>query len=203
MKSTRNLESLAEWRRAYLRNERLLSDTIVAFPAKVNSYDAALREVEIESVIVHEYDGFGGRKTDKPTPIPNVRVLFPGGSGGSITWTLNPGDFVLGIACDQYLGRFLAGAMGVTPGIDFKHSYATCVCLPVNFAPTPGDGSGPVLINGGAEFLARADRVDADIAAIKDWLVAHTHAGFGQASALPNPLPPITTGSASDTVKGA
>jgi hypothetical protein len=96
-----------------------------AEPARVLSYDAEAQTVDVQPLI--QYDmGPGGRaepEFESSAPLHEVPVLWPGGSNGFLHMSLEPGDNVLIVHCDQDISRWLVTGSISVPEVLQLHGH--------------------------------------------------------------------------------
>lgn len=103
----------------------------VASPARVLSYDAEARRVNIKLLTAFDYfDAEGVRRFDAPPTIANVPVLFPGNAADAITWPVEAGDHGLVIFVDRDMSATLANNDVSEPPSARRHALSDAVFLP-------------------------------------------------------------------------
>ena len=149
-------------------------------------------------------------------PLP---VVWPRGSGGSLTWPLAPGDVVRLAPLERDHSLWIGqGSQGEPPKIPGKWDLAFSVVEP--FAVGPQGGAlaagaysqlGPVLFGSqvflvsatAGDFMALASKVTQELLEIRTWALAHGHPAFGtQASPTAPPLLPTVAMVGSTKIHG-
>lgn len=145
--------------------------------------------------------------------IPDVPILFPGGSGASVTWPILAGDPCLIVFCDRSTEEWISagGSSSVEPTDDRTHDISDAIAIPMGIGGATNDGTvrvnvgigGKVAIgNGTAELVSLASQ-------LCDAFIANSaFIGTGVAPGSPVPANPaiitlLTTIKASlDSIKG-
>lgn len=158
----------------------------VALPGKVLSYDAATERAEIEPQVpnILRKRATQERVLEWPPVLPSVPVQFPGGGGVRITWPLSKGDFVTVLCHDRMIDEWLRTGSRVDPGDERMQHLGAAVAIPGlvdELGVSAAGGAEPdhlvletptgVEIRIGSKSpaakLARADRVESELTAIK------------------------------------
>jgi hypothetical protein len=180
--------------------EAQLAQLHTAFPARVESFDAATQTVDVTPQLKTAYpDGEGGF-THKAMPVlPNVPVCFPRAGSFFLSFPLAKGDFVLVVVCDRSLQAWRDKGQAVEPGDLASHPLDGAVAIPGVF-PESGklnnvsastmkmgkDGTSAaqieitdslVKLGGGAQFVALANKVNNELQAIQATLESLTAVG--------------------------
>lgn len=188
---------------------RTMEELRVALPAKIVSYDAAKQTADVQPLIKETYENEEGETVSESIPvITSVPIIFPSGGGMRMTFPMSVGDTVMLVFSDRSLDVWQAQGNESDPVDQRRHHITDAVAFPglhANNAPWSGAEAGVITIgsnSGTAQFAARADRTDAELAALKNTLAAlvtahntHIHvltltAGTGTAA------PPVITGTA-------
>ncbi len=194
--------------RTAIRNR--LADVRTSVPAIVKSYDVAAQTCTCElAVRIPTSDG-----TPEQAPeLQDVPVVWPRGGGYFCAMPLEQGDAGLLVFCEAdfsawresgevsdasqerrhgMYGYFLPG--GCASGNEIAAAEAGKLVIGKDGGPViKVDASGIELGASAASFAARADVIDANIAAIKSWLASHTHPTAGTGPPSVAALPPPTT----------
>lgn len=157
-----------------------------AFVGRVKEYD---RDTQTATIEPQHLEVFGPTEDVQPLPdLDNVRVLFPGGSGGSITWDLAAGDFIL-VQCTKYsLDVWRQRAEVTDPGDSRKFGLSGAIAHAVLMAPDSGvtdqvQADGMVIAapkiyltsKDAADALALASKVSDELDKIKTAYNTHIH----------------------------
>lgn len=176
-----------------------LLDVHTAIPARVEAFDAAAWTVEVVPLVRRQVEGDAGETDVEDLPkIVGVPVAFLGGGGLWLKVPVVVGDTVLLIFGERSLDNWKATGQLVDPQDERHHHLADAIALPGLFTPgaPPASGSPSGVIEIGfphaSDSVARASRVDAELAALKAAHDGHTHLVSG-----------VTVGSSSVTSAGA
>lgn len=86
---------------------RRLMDVHTAFPARVESYDAAKQVMNVQPLLKAQLRNEEGVVTADELPVlTNVPVAFPGGGGHRLTFPIKQGDTVLVVVAEASLERW-------------------------------------------------------------------------------------------------
>jgi hypothetical protein len=182
-----------------------------AFPARVESFDAATQTVDVTPQLKTAYpDGEGGFTYKAMPVIPNVPVCFPRAGSFFLSFPLAKGDFVLVVVCDRSLQAWRDKGQAIEPGDLATHPLDGAVAIPGVY-PASGaldnvsastmklgkDGTSAaqieitasqVKLGGGAQFVALANKVtqwfDAFNAAVEGWTPVPNDGGAALKAAL-------------------
>lgn len=141
----RDTPTLAEALRSVL--DTRLSGVRVMLPGIVQSYDASRQRADVLPAVHDAYlDESGERQTERLPVVTEVPVIFPGASGGSLTFPLSRGDEVALVFSSSSLDRWLARGGVVDPEDDRHHTVTDAIAIPgLRHAPLPaaavGDGA--------------------------------------------------------------
>lgn len=180
----------------------------VALPAKVVKYDRATQRADVVPVVREAVPNRDGSVVLEDLPIiPNVPVAWIRGGGYWMQLPLAVGDHVDLIFQDVDFSRWRESGALSDPGDLRRHDLSYPIaypCIAPDAAALDEIGAdeavldGPTLIRLGgpsADYVALAAKVDAELAAIKDYIDVHVHTGVtaGVASsagpAAPMPAP--------------
>jgi hypothetical protein len=170
-----------------------LSEIRTMCPGKVVSYDAARQTIKAQVLVkTRILNGETGEVTfETPPPIPDVPVAWMQGGGMSFTFPLEPGDPVLLIFSDRSLNEWVASSQN-TPQEPFdsrQFDLSDAIAIPGPSSPARAL-SGHAVDSGAAvlqvaeirigdstvsTFLARADRVEARLQALENYVATHEH----------------------------
>ena len=117
--------SLSEVIRRYV--EQRLCQVHTAIPGEVVDYDAGTRLATVQPTIKALYESAG--PIARP-PIPNVRVVMPGGNGMEVSLPLAAGDTGLIVFCERSLDEWMTQGGNVTPETTRKHDLMDAVFFP-------------------------------------------------------------------------
>ena len=159
----------------------VLLDTHTSLPCKVQSYNVGEGSVHCSPVIGRiRLTESGGKVVDSLPLLQDVPVCFPRGGGTSITWPLSPGDFVTVVFAEGNIGTWLATGNEGDPGDLRRHTLSGAMALPCGpypYAQADPDANEDALTltageirlgsSSATEYAARADRVEAELSAIK------------------------------------
>ena len=187
------------------------------FPAKVLAYDAAAQTVDVEPQIMRELqDDEGALAHEKLPTLYDVPVQWPRGGGHALTFPLQVGDYVEIQCAEQSLLVWRDSGEVSEPGISQAHGLNGCMARPgwypdtkrVEGASTTDlvigkvDGSASIRIkpdgtvvlgeDSGADFVALADKVEAELNEI--WRTLMTATAVNGSPLVP-PTPPTRAGS--------
>lgn len=229
----------AEMIRAAIDNA--LSEMRVALPARVESVDTAAQTVDVRPMLLQRSVNDDGEVTTEQLPVlPTVPVSWPRGGGFFVSMPLTVGDTGLVVFCDWSIDQWRSrGGSSPADPLDIRaHSIASAVFVPglhdaknplasvhaENLVVGKDDGSqihikpnGDVALTAEtpAASIARADRADSDLQAIKSnvdqlrtafaaWVPVPNDGGAAlKAAATAWSSSTITlSGTASDKVKG-
>lgn len=168
----------------------LLAAVYAARPGEVKAYDATARTATIAPLLREVVETPDDVITKDPALLQNVPVFFPGGGGYATTYPLAPGDQVLLIFCDAAIDQWWdSGAL--SDPIDLRKHDANDAIALAGLVPSGnaahaenmvlGDKDGVsihIKPNGeihigqetAAKFIARADRVEAQLQVVYDAL---------------------------------
>jgi hypothetical protein len=203
--------------RAHL--EQFALELHTAFPARVQTYDAATQRADLVPLIKHPVPQPDGPSAYEDLPVlPSVPVLFPRAGAWFLSLPLAAGDTVLVIIQEAAAGHWEAGDGDPQyPGDLRRHHLANAVAYagyyPAARALTNASGANLVLgkddgsrivikpdltveIAGGAQFVALANLVQTALDAIRTAYSAHTHAvagTVGSGGAVTGTTAPTTT----------
>jgi hypothetical protein len=193
----------------------------VCMPGRVERYDATQRRADVKPLVKASYeDAAGTRRADSLPVVPSVPVVFPGAGGFTLTFPVQPGDTVLLVFADESLDRWLSRGGEVDPGEVRPHDLSNAVALvglqsfanalaahADNVVLGKPDGARVEITSGGeihahaggaTDFVALAERVHAELDALRSALNTHTHpvatagtalAQTGTAAANPSAAP--------------
>jgi hypothetical protein len=184
------------------QREAILRDLRVAFPARVEAYDAARQAVRVQPLIRDFYENEEGNLATERLPvISDVPVLFPSGGGYFLTLPLIAGDVGLVVCTDRSLDRWLSAGGEVDAGDVRCHHLTDGVFLP-GLYPFGGPRTGvsttsaQIAKQGGlsvsvgathvglgeenpADFVAMASKVEDAINDLWSAMGTHTHSITG------------------------
>lgn len=199
----------------------------VALPATIIAYDHPRATVRVD-VRTPFFDLSDDEDADDPPiayetepPIYDVPVAFYAGGGVAVRFRPLPGDTGVLLVCHRSIDEWLNGnSLPTQPARLTRFDLSDAVFLPGlrSFADPLDEAPENALVfdgdefrlggNAASEFLARADRVEARLAAIEDAFNAHVHTATGPTAptttpvAVPGLIPILGTPPvASDTVK--
>lgn len=111
---------------------------------QVESYNAALQEATVQIVPRRVWvDTTGSRQTQRRAQLLDVPVFLPGSGASGVTFTINPGDFVLLLFLDQAADTwFRTGGNDADPGDPRRHSLSDAIAIP-GMRPRPNRLSPP------------------------------------------------------------
>lgn len=120
-----------------------LEDVHTCSWGSVVSYNRASQTAVIQLIQRHSYiDENGERQTERPAPLLDVPVMFPGSGPVSITWDINSGDVVLVLFAERSMdGWYHGGQADVDSGDDRRHSMSDAIAIPglrSSQSPIPG-----------------------------------------------------------------
>lgn len=187
---------------------------------QVTAYDAPSQTCTVQLVARRAYvDEDGNRQTERPAPLLGVPVMFPGGSGISIYWDLQPGEFVLVMFAETAIRPWLSNGLGdVDSGDDQRHALTNAIAIPglrpatALVQPTSTTSAGAVIgsvtaskllylgDNSGGPLATKAD-IDALATFLKgvfDTVSGHIHSGVQTGGGTSGP-PGAGTGLSSGT----
>lgn len=200
--------------------ESRLADVWTGLPGEVTSYDPATRTAEIRPLVSRMSRDADGEPVPEDLPIlPSVPVLFLRAGGCLISMRPQAGDTGLLLFCSLDPSGWRANGNATAPLDHGKlHGLGSAVFLPgwvPDNAVSEAEAEtalcliGPevrLVAHDATEYLARADRVDAQLDAIEtaiSSLAGHTHEVTGLVTGPPDPVPSYSAGStACDSVKG-
>lgn len=108
-----------------------LASTHVAFPARVEAYDAARNSVDVLPQLERETECINGDALRERLPIvPSVPIAWPRSRGYGITFPLEVGDFVLVVCCDRNIGEWLRLGEAGDPRDAGMHGLDGAVAIP-------------------------------------------------------------------------
>ncbi len=196
--------TLAEVIRAAL-DSRLL-DLHTALPGRVVSYDSDAQTADIRPMVRRALRDEDGEKVLEDLPVvPKVPVQWPRGGGFFLSMPLAEGDSGLLVFSERSIDRWRSTGEAADPGDQRTHGLSGAVFIPGVF-PSAGaleDASGTVVVlgrdgtaaaqirvtsteiqlGGAAAAIARADRVEAELTALKNAISgAGVSAGDGGAA---------------------
>lgn len=188
--------------------DRLL-DVRTAATGKVVTYDAAKRTASIRPVTKRALSDVAGGLSHEELPVlPDVPVIWPGGGGFTFEFNLAAGDHVLLVFTDDSDAIWQETGEVSIPGNLQRHSLSNAKAIPLaggvknRLSDKPSSGQGVLLVPGGgflristnggtAQFLARADKVNARLDALESKMNDHTHpTGVGPSGPAIVPLAP-------------
>ena len=190
--SRRPNPSLAETIREAIRVQ--LAGAHVAIPGRIVSYDHAEQRADVEPSIEATLPVEGGVEKYRLPILQRVPIAFPQGGGYFLTFPLAPGDSVLLVFSDQSLDEWVQRSSGVASSRSVRsHHITDAIAIPgvrpfvapladadaTTMAMGRDGGAGQIHIRpdrvdiGGrdidaAKALARADRVEAQLTALKN-----------------------------------
>jgi hypothetical protein len=174
-----------------------LRDVHTAMPARVESYDESTGRASVQPLIKYAARNDLGVRVPRLLPIvPSVPIVFPGGGGGGVTFSVTAGDIVLMVVSEVSLDRWLAGdGRAVDPADPRRHCLTDALALPWYF-----NTGGPVIAftateirAGGTEALA----LQSDLAALASWVEGLPVGGTGSAV-----VPGAPAGTGTTVLKG-
>lgn len=201
--------SLAEVLRRAL-DARLL-DVHVSLPARVVSYSASSQTATVRPMIPRVLrDSAGERVVEELPLIPNVPICFPRGGGFFCSFPLAAGDAVMLVFAERSLDRWRSTGEVVDPADTRTHSLAGAWAYPGGFPSgdelddasatkmVAGKDGGPQVVVDGSfvhvggdassQFIALANLVAAELAAIRTAFNTHVHVETGGSTAVPTVL---------------
>ncbi|TQE99505.1 MAG: phage baseplate protein [Spiribacter salinus] len=107
--------------------DTLSSQLRVALPAQVESYDPGTQRASVKPLINRNYAD--GAVAEMPV-IAGVPVVWPRGSGASLTMPLNRGDGVLLVFSDRSMDEWLGSGGAATPSDRRKHDLSDAIAVP-------------------------------------------------------------------------
>lgn len=112
--------------------EAALEDLHTCSWGSVVSYDATTQTAHVQLIQRRSYvDADGNRTTERPAPLLDVPVVFPGAGAVSMTWPLAAGDVVLLLFAERALDAWYAGGQeDVDAGDDRHHSLSDAIAIP-------------------------------------------------------------------------
>jgi hypothetical protein len=173
-------------------------DLHTGFPGKIVSYLEATQRASVQPCIKRALDADDGSLAYEALPtIPNVLVGWPYGGGMGLRFALAAGDSVWCICSETDSGAWEKTGNPANPAHVGRHTLNSLIAIPISRAPM-GPLYGNVITEGGpfvvgltalAAFVARADLVDAQLAALKAAIAAAavtetTALGLGGTAAL-------------------
>lgn len=187
-----------------------VSQIHTSIPGKVVTYDTALQTCKI-SISIKDFvpTEDGDVVSEEAAELVNVPVLFPGGGDFQMVWTLQPGDHVLVVFAERATSAWRLSGEQAEAGDVRRHSLNGAFAIPcirpitdpitnllpnatVVSVPSGGIVFGNALL---AQFLARADKVDAALNVLFTWANAHVHTGVttgpGSSGSTATPCPAI------------
>ena len=198
--------------------ESRLAEVHTMIPGSVISYDSTEQTASIQPMIkqrvpsVSEVDGY---VYEQLPIVHNVPVSFPQGGGSFIRWRLRAGDKVALVFSEVDTSQFRNLDGQAEPGDDTRHGLSYPIAYPGFMGSSTPQGTaedGEMVIeaestiklgNDADEFIARADRTDADIGQILTLLQTWTPVATDGGAALQTVAKTISlSGSACDKVKG-
>ncbi len=203
--------------RTAIRNR--LADVRTSIPAIVKSYDVAKQTVECElATRIPTSDG----APEQVPPLQDIPVAWPRGGGYFCAMPLAAGDAGLLVFCEAdftawretgtisdpaqerrhgMYGYFIPG--GCADGDELTDVVDGKLVIGKQGGPTMTiDGTGLSLGAAVSAFAAKADVIDANISAIKNWLASHTHPVPSFGTSGPAALtPPVTNPTACSKVR--
>lgn len=187
-------------------------------PARIISYDAATQRATVQLLVDHaKQDEDQNTEQYQTTQIPNVPVSFPSGGGFSITWPIDAGDEGWLEFSERSISEFKATKQKrYTPQSLRRFDLTDAIFRPENNRgkqATVRAGAmvftGDLFVFGNKNvetFLARADKVEARLNAIENFLITHQHSvpAFGTTTGTVPPTGPTTFpgDTAADKIKG-
>ena len=110
----------------------------------VTSYDAATQRATVQVAPRRMWtDDEGTRRTERPAPLLNVPVIFPGSGPYSITWNIANGDWVLLLFAETAMDSWHEGGQtDVDSGDRRRHSLSDAVAIP-GLRPRTAPVAGP------------------------------------------------------------
>lgn len=149
----------------------------VALPGIVESYDAAKQRASVRVAVqwrMHVQGGPATTELQPPELLPSVPVMFPRGGGTFITWPIEKGDQVLLVFQDRSIDRWTAKGGVVDPIDPRAHHLSDAVAIP-GFYPysraLPATDPDAIVLGAEgveAKYVALAEKVEAELAALKD-----------------------------------
>lgn len=132
-----------------------------ALPGRVVSYDHATQRATIGLAVRSKVrDPLTGAITNADTPlIPNVPILFPGGTGYAVTFPLTAGDPVLVLVCERSLDEWKATGNASNDAQDVRRfNLSDAVAIPGSISPaqpigTAGRDAAAIVVQGVAVKL--------------------------------------------------
>lgn len=209
--------------------EARLCDVHVSLPCIIQRYDAAKQQADVVPALQRVYAD--GRVSTLPV-ISNCPVIWPRVAGAILHMPMKPGDHCVAVFSERSLDNYLEQGKIVDPADDRKHHLSDACIHPGGYpfskpatltdseAVTLQFGSSELLIKPDGtvsikaaninlgdhsltKFVAIAEKVATELAAIKTSYDAHTHISGAPAAPTGPAVPPLpAAGSvASSTVK--
>lgn len=187
-----------------------LEDLRVAMPGRVERYDAEKKLADVQPLIRAIRRGESGERIAEKLPVvPNVPVVFNGGSNLRIVFPLRRSDTVVMLWSRQSLDKWLSTGGLVDPGVDHVDSLADVFAIPgLRDFKNPWSGGGGTWISIGRddaeeEGVGLGETIKSHLDALKIAFDNHTHVapGGGGVTSTPTPTSPTVPDTASITVK--
>jgi hypothetical protein len=175
-------------------------DIHTAMPAKVEAYNASKQTVDVQPMLDRALpDGQDNYSTEPLPKLSSVPVCFPRGGGFMVTLPISAGDYVLLVFSERSIGNWRSTGNRGDPGDLGMHTLDGAVAIPGVFPSNDSlsnasdtnmvigkdgtsasqvvlDGS-KVLLGGGAQFVALANKVLDALGDIKSAYDLHKHTG--------------------------
>lgn len=176
-----------------------------ALPARVLSYDAATQLADVQVLVRSSFVNADTQilETYLPEPIPSVPVLWPSGSGGSITFPLSANDQGFILCAERSIDEWKqTGNIDNTARDLRRFDLADAVFLPggraiPNALPSSAFDPAALVIaaallklgdSSAVDFVALQTLVEGELSALKTAFDAHVH------TYIPGTLTPTITG---------
>jgi hypothetical protein len=189
-----------------------MHDLHTCLPGRIVSYDAAKQVADVKPMVKRAIPDTAGKVVHEAYPVlPNVPVVWQRSGGFMLHFPLAAGDSVLLVFSEAATAQWRESGSLSEAGDITRHGLSYAFAIPgiapnaQALAPTGANMVAPTPFSVGnaasAKFLAWAETVDANIAAIKSWLAAHTHPVAGAVAGVSALPPPVTTGTACAKLK--
>lgn len=111
--------------------EARLAFVHVAFPARVERYDAARNVVDVQPQLEAETECLDGSSLRERLPvIPSVPIAFQRTKAFGVTFPIAVGDFVLVVCCDRNIGEWMRTGQAGDPHDAGVHVLDGAVAIP-------------------------------------------------------------------------